>query len=154
VGAGSSTTLDEIGVSKEIDESGRYDSVRKRITAISDEKARAEARRKSTGSKYGLGSVQAITQEGQLVSASGTGSQLSIYAFGAEKLILVVGTQKIVRNIEEAMKRIYEYALPLESERIRKAYGGTGSSVSKILTIEKERPGRITLILVKQKLGF
>src|SRR5208337_2190702 len=106
VGEGSSMTLNEIGVTKEIDESGRYDSLRKKIMAISDDKERAEARRKSAGPKYGLGSVQAITQEGQVVSASATGSQLGLYVYGAEKLILVVGTQKIVKNLEEAFKRI------------------------------------------------
>lgn len=154
VGAGSSATLNEIGVTKEIDESGRYDSVRKRIMAITDEKERAEARRKNLGPRYGLGSVQAITQEGQLVSASATGSQLSLYVFGAEKLILVAGTQKIVKNIDDAFRRINEYVLQLESERMRKLYGAPGSSVNKILIIEKERPGRIHLFLVKQKLGF
>ena len=153
VGAGSSTTLDEIGVTKEIDESGKYDSIRKRIREISDEKERAAARRKMIGPRYSMGSVQAITEDGQVVAASATGSQLGYYVYGAEKLVLVAGTNKIVKNLDEAFKRIYEHALPLESERMRKAYG-MGSSVNKILVFERERPGRITLILVKQKLGF
>jgi L-lactate utilization protein LutC len=154
VGSGSSTTLNEAGITKEIDESGRYDSVRKKLMAIADEKQRAEARRKSYSPKYGLGSVQAITQDGQLVAASASGSQLSLYVYGAEKLILVVSTNKIVKDIDEAIRRINEYVLPLESERVKKAYNMPGSNVNKILIIEKERPGRITLILVKQKLGF
>ena len=52
------------------------------------------------------------------------------------------------------MKRIYEHTLPLENERALKVYG-VSSNVSKILIINKEtKPKRITIILVKEKLGF
>jgi len=71
-------------------------------------------------------------------------------------VIWVVGTQKIVKNVDEGMKRIYEYVLPLESVRLNKAYNiSTGSFVSKLLILNREIvPGRITIILVKEKLGF
>ena len=66
----------------------------------------------------------------------------------------VVGAQKVVKNVDEGVKRIYEYVLPLENERARKAYG-VGSNVSKLLIINKEiRSERVKLILVKEKLGF
>jgi hypothetical protein len=88
------------------------------------------------------------------VIASNTGSQLAGYAASAAHVIWVVGTQKIVPNLDEAMKRIYEYTLPLEDERILQAYG-INSNVSKLLIVHKEiTPGRTTLILVKEKLGF
>ncbi|HVC58360.1 MAG TPA: lactate utilization protein [Candidatus Acidoferrales bacterium] len=150
----SSTTLAEIGVSKEIDESGEFDSLRKRIMAITDSAERNEFRRKTLSPEYGIGSVQAITEDGQVVVASASGSQLPVYAYGATKLIWVVGTQKIVKDMETAMKRIYEHTLELESERVKVAYGMARSSVNKILIFEREKPGRITLIFVKQKLGF
>jgi hypothetical protein len=102
-----------------------------------------------------LGSVHAVTEEGQLVIASNTGSQLGAYAYGSEKVVWVVGTQKIVKNLDEAMKRIYEYVLPLESERVKKAYGMERSNVSKLLIINKEvKPGRAVVVLVKESLGF
>lgn len=155
VGSGSSATVNEIGVTEIIEESGKYVSLRKKIREISDDKQRAEARRKMLGSRFGIGSVQAITEDGQLVAASATGSQLALYVYGVEKLVLVAGTNKIVKDLDSAYRRIYEYALPLESERLNKAYGTTrGSSVNKILIIERDWPGRINLILVKQKLGF
>ncbi|HUY70189.1 MAG TPA: lactate utilization protein [Candidatus Baltobacteraceae bacterium] len=150
----SSTTLAEIGVSKDIDESGEFDSLRKRIMAITDAAERNEFRRKTLSPDYGIGSVQAVTEDGQVVIASASGSQLPVYAYGATKLIWVVGTQKIVKDMDAAMKRIYEQALPLESERVKVAYGMARSSVNKILVFEREKPGRITLIFVKQKLGF
>jgi hypothetical protein len=86
---------------------------------------------------------------------SNTGSQLPAYVYGADKVIFIVGTQKIVKNLDEAMKRVYEYVLPLESERAKKAYGVPGSFISKVLLINREmNPERIHLIFVNEKLGF
>jgi len=101
-----------------------------------------------------VSSVHAVTEDGHLLIASNTGSQLSAEAYAGGRVILVVGTQKIVKDNNEGIRRIYEYCLPLEDERARKVYG-MGSNVSKILIINKEIfPKRITVILVKEKLGF
>lgn len=95
-----------------------------------------------------------MTEDGQVVIASATGSQLPSYAYGASNVIWVVGTQKIVKNLDEAMKRVYEYVFPLEKERAMKV-AGMKSSVNKILLINKEAtPGRIHIIFVQEKLGF
>ena len=89
-----------------------------------------------------------------MVIAAQSGSQLSPYAFSVARVIWVVGTQKIVRNLDEAFRRIREHCLPLEDARARKAYG-VGSSINKILIIEREIvPNRITMVFVKEKLGF
>ncbi len=150
----SSVTLDETGISAEI-EGGDYVSVKKAVMSLGDDVQRAEARRKSSHSEYVVGSVHAVTQDGQVLVASGSGSQLPFYAYSSKHVIWVVGTQKIVRNLDDAMKRLYEYVLPLESERIRKAYPSrSGSSVNKVLIFEKEMPGRIKLVFVKERLGF
>ena len=106
-------------------------------------------------SDYSLGSVHAVTEGGEVVIASNTGSQIPAYAYGSPKVIWVVGTQKIVKDMNMAMKRVYDYVLPLESDRAHKAYGVSGSNVSKILILNKEiTPKRITMILVKEKIGF
>ena len=150
----SSVTLDETGISKEIEESGRYVSVRKRISAISDKEKRNEMRRMCGAAQYAIGSVHAVTVDGQVMFASQSGSQLSPYAFSAANVIWVVGTQKIVKDVEEGFRRLREHCLVLENERAKKAYGA-GSSINKILIIEKEIvPNRIKLIFVKEKLGF
>jgi L-lactate utilization protein LutC len=150
----SSTTLAEMSVSKEIQESGRYVSVKKKITSTSNEEERHAARRASLSSDYMIGSVHAVTEEGQIVIASNSGSQLAPYAYGAANVIWVVGTQKIVKNLEDAFLRIKEYVFPLEDARMRKTYG-IGSNISKILIFEKEvAPKRIKLVFVKEKLGF
>ncbi len=150
---GSSTTMNEIGATKEIEESGKYVAVKKKFQEISDPGKRAQARRQATSSDYGTGSVQAITEDGQMFVASATGSQIGFYSFGAMKVVLVAGTQKIVKDMPSALDRIYDYVLPLENERAKTAYNGT-SSVNKILIINKDFPGRISIVLVKEKLGF
>lgn len=149
-----STTADQIGLSKAIDESGNYDSTRKKIMALPQSEMRTQARRINSAVDYVLGSVHAVTQDGHVIIASNSGSQLSPYVYSAAHVVWVVGAQKIVKNVDEGIKRIYEYTFKLEDERMRKAYG-MGSGVSKILIINKEiTPDRITMILVKEKLGF
>ena len=86
---------------------------------------------------------------------SSSGSQLAFYVYGAAKVIWVVGTQKIVKNLDEAFKRLYEYTLPLVSDLYIKEASYPGTSVDKILIVEKEPvPNRTTLIFVRERLGF
>ena len=152
----SSVTLDTIGIPKEINESGKYASVRNKLNSMNRETQGEEMLKLGAAPDYVLGSVHAVTEDGQVLIASNTGSQLSAYASGASHVIWVVGVQKIVKNNDEAIKRIYDYVLPLESERMNKAYNVTmGSFVSKLLIINREiNPGRIIVILVGEKLGF
>jgi hypothetical protein len=101
-----------------------------------------------------LGSVHAVTETGSLVTASAGGSQLGPYVAGAGRVILVVGTQKIVSDIDEGLRRIDEYSFPLEEARAQAAYG-RHTGVNKILIINRElSPGRITVVLVDEVLGF
>lgn len=149
-----SVTLQQIGITKHIEESGDYDPLGARIRAISDENERNRLRKLSLSPEYGIGSVHAVTEDGQIVDVSASGSQIPVYSYGATNLILVVGAQKIVKNLDEALKRVYDYVLPLESERVREAYKMPGSSVNMILILEKSWKGRIKVIFVKEKLGF
>jgi hypothetical protein len=149
-----STTLQQTGIEKEIMGSGRYKLVRRRIEALVEQKKEDEQRAAGAAPEWAVGSVHALTQTGQFLIASNTGSQLAAYAYGAKNVIWVISTKKIVKNLEDGLARINEYSLPLEDERARKVYG-VGSAVNKILIINKEiRPQRITAILVKEDLGF
>lgn len=153
-----SVTLDTIGLSAEINESGKYDSVKTKLTKMNRETDHREMQSIGAAPEYAVGSVHAVTQNGQVLIASNTGSQLAAYSYGANHVIWVVGAQKIVKNLEEGFTRIHEHILPQESVRARKAYGLPDtwhSNVSKLLTVSKEvNPDRIILILVKEKLGF
>ncbi len=153
-----SVTLSTLGIVKEINESGTYNSVRAQFAKMDPSKPEdaLEMKRLGAAPQWTIGSVHAVTQEGVVVIASNTGSQLPAYAYGAGHVVWVVGAQKIVKNLDEAMRRIYEYVLPLESERANKAYNmNKGSFVSKMLVVNREvQPGRISMIIVKEKLGF
>lgn len=151
---GTSVTLDESGLTKELNESGKYVSVRdKFMTLWGQEDKKQEMRRLGSVSDYALGSVHAISQDGQVFIASRTGSQLPNYVFGANKVIWVVGVQKIVKDLNEALERIESHSLPLEDKRAQAAYG-TGSEISKLLVYRTETPGRITILLVNEAVGY
>lgn len=153
----SSTTLDTIGLSEEINkESSKFNPVRGKLYAMDRQTQELEMNRLGAAPHWTVGSVHAVTEDGHLLIASNTGSQLPAYAYGSLHVIWVVGTQKIVKNTDEGIKRIYEYVLPLESKRANKAYNiTTGSFVSKLLIVNRElMPGRITVIFVGEKLGF
>ena len=151
-----SVTLDSIDVNEIINKSGKYISVRDKLSSIDRNKDKMEMKRLGAAPEYTIGSVHAVTEDGKVVVVSNTGSQLPAYAYGAGKVIWVAGAQKIVKNLDEAMKRIYDYILPLESVRLNKAYNiSTGSYVSKVLIFNREfEQDRIHLILVKENLGF
>jgi hypothetical protein len=150
---GLSETMRELGVTSEIEGSGRYDAIRPKLNQLDRETQHREIRKLATAPDYMLGSVHAVTEDGVLVAASGTGSQLAPYVNGAGKLILVVGSQKIVRDVEEALRRVRQYSLPLEDARM-KSLGRPGSLIGKILLLQWERPGRITVILLEGPIGF
>jgi len=151
---GASQTLDVSGISDEIDQSGRYEPVRPRMFSMDRHTQADEIRHMSASPDVMLGSVHAVTESGSLVTASFGGSQLGPYVSGAGRVILVVGTQKIVSDLEEGLRRIDEYAFPLEDARAQAAYG-IHSGVSKVLIINREIvAGRITVVFVDEVLGF
>jgi hypothetical protein len=151
---GASQTLEVSGIIEEIEKSGRYEPIRPRIWSMDRKTQADEIRRLSSSPDVMLGSVHAVTETGALLAASMSGSQLGPYATGAGRVILVVGTQKIVSDVEEGLRRIEEYAFPLEDARAQAAYG-IHSGVNKVLIINREvTPGRITVVLVDEVLGF
>ena len=155
-----SRTLQTIGVADEIDEPSemagppRYEAVRPRLMQMDRTTQAAEARRLGTSPDHAVGSVHAVTEHGEVVVASASGSQLAAYVYGAGAVIWVVGGQKVVPDLDAAFRRVYEYSFPREDERAREAYG-IGSGVNKLLVVNREFvPGRISVILVKEELGF
>jgi hypothetical protein len=151
---GASQSLELTGIVAEIEGSGHYQALRPRIWSMDRNTQADEIRRLSAAPDVMLGSVHAVTETGSLVAASMGGSQLGPYASGAGRVILLVGTQKIVSDLDEALLRIDEYAFPLEDARAQAAYG-IHSAVNKVLIINREfTPGRITVVFVDEVLGF
>ena len=147
-----SVTLKESEIEEAIDR-GPYDSARARLAKLNPQTQLREMKVVAGQTDFALGSVHAVTQDGTLVIASASGSQLPSYAWGAANVIFVVGAQKLVSDLDAARERIYEHSLKLEDVRALEAYG-QNSRVGKILEIHQEDPGRIHVILVRQSIGF
>jgi hypothetical protein len=153
VHSGSSVTLQELGVLDEIEGSGRYNALRPRMFEM-DRATQAREIRKLTGTPdVFLASAHALTRDGRLLVASASGSQMGPISSGAGRVILVVGTQKIVENLDEAYRRLEEHVLPLENERAMVAYG-MSSSINQTLTLNSGGQGRISVVLVPEAIGF
>ncbi len=106
------------------------------------------------GGRYFLGSVQAITATGEVIGADASGSRQAFYVFGPPHVIWVAGINKLVPTLEDGLKRLREIALPLEDRRMKRL-GAPGSHIGKLIIFEREQqPGRITLVLVGEPLGF
>lgn len=151
-----STTLDQIGFTDLlISGKCKWKNLKGEILAEKDATKQGELRKKSTLSEYTIGSINAITETGEILMVNATGSAIPAYAFSSDNIILIVGIQKIVPSIEEGFKRLREYCFPLEDKRM-KSIGYSGSTLGKFLLFEKEmNPNRrITLIFVNEKLGF
>ena len=149
-----SRTLELIGLAADIEHATRFQPVRARLRSLDRTTQQREMRRLTAGPDVLVGSVHAITEQGQVLIASAVGIQLSSAAYGAGSVIWVVGTQKLVRTLEDGLRRIQEYSYPLEDVRTCQVYG-QASAINKLLIINGEMlPGRITIVLVKQNLGF
>jgi L-lactate utilization protein LutC len=150
----SSQTLEQLGIPAELEKSEQYHLVREELKKMDPKTQNREMIKLGQTPEYVLGSVHAVTEDGQVLVASNTGSQLGPYASGAAHVIWVVGAQKIVRDLDEGIRRIEEYAYPREDERLRQAKG-VPSAVNKVLFVNKEvQPGRVTMIIVKEELGY
>lgn len=148
-----SVTLDKAGLTDELN-SDKYVSVRDKFMQFYGQPDKAvEMKRIGSGADYAIGSVHAITQDGQVIIASASGSQLPNYVYGASNVIWVVGSQKIVKDLAEGLEGVENYTFHLEDQRAQKTYGAH-SSINKLLIYRKEPSGRITIILVKEPAGF
>ena len=106
-----SETLSTIGYTEFMHGNDRYVNLHDQMMAQADPAAQREFRRKTTTADNFVGSVQAIAETGEIVVASGSGSQIGAYSYGAKRLILVAGTQKICPTLGEAEARTRGYTL-------------------------------------------
>jgi len=151
---GASETLRLSGIDADINTSGRYDAVKSRSLAMDRATQMDEIRRLISTPDVIVGSVHAVTETGSLVVASASGSQLPGYAGGAARAIWIVGAQKVVPDLSTALRRVEEHCLPLESARAQAVYGQP-SAVNRLLILNAEPyPGRGTVLLLREAIGF
>jgi LUD domain len=149
-----SETLRLSGIDADINTGGRFLAVRPRTLAMDRVADADDIRRLRATPDFVVGSVHAVTDGGSLVIASGTGSQLPAYAGGAARVIWIVGAQKLVPDLPAALRRVEDHCLPLESARALAVYGSP-SAVNSLLVLNAElRPGRCTVLLLREAIGF
>jgi L-lactate utilization protein LutC len=155
---GASATLKEIGFEAELAHQNQsWNYLRTGILIEKDPAAQLELRRRAARADYYVGSVQAIAETGEIVAASGSGSQLAPYAYSSAHIIWVVGGQKIVPNLQTALRRVREYCVPKVEEMARGMGRPELGVLGKLLIFEREMPyvsRSIRLILVNEALGF
>ena len=164
---GGSTTLEQIGFLDALKD-GPYDWLRPRVKAVDDPEERTRARRRATIADYFIGGINAITEAGEIVNADGSGNRISAYAFGAGRLFLVAGVNKIVPDIASAFERLRNVAAVEEARHLgmstpcaltgrcdNAACRGPDRQCGKVLVIENEKiPGRICVVMIGAALGY
>jgi hypothetical protein len=151
---GASETLRLSGIEQDINDSGRYDAIRTRGLKMDRATQLAEIWRLMSSPDVIVGSAHAVTETGSLVIASASGSQLPGYAGGSLRAIWVVGAQKVVPDLNTALRRVEEHCLPLESDRAMRVYGQP-SAVNRLLVLNAElERGRGTVLLLREAIGF
>ena len=149
-----SVTLEGIGIAGDIERSGRYRPIRLQLYQMDREMQKQEMRRIAAAPDFVVGSAHAVTEDGSVLIASASGSQLGPIVSGAGRVILVVGGQKVVPDLATGLRRLHEYSFRLEDARARLAYG-VPSGVNSILIVSRVRArDRVTVILVRESLGF
>ncbi len=155
VSHGTSTTLIEIGLVdylKRPDCGYRYGNSTWQAETDAMRRSRVRARVTAESDAF-LGGVQAICETGEVVCADASGGRQAGYVYGPTQVIWVAGVNKLVLSLEDGLRRLRMIALPQEEARMKKE-GAPGSWIGKIVIYERERPGRIFLVLVGETLGF
>ena len=148
-----SKTLEDLGLFPILNDSGRYDALRPRYMKMDRATQGREIRKLTAAPDYMLGSVQAVTLDGALITVSYSASQIGPYAGGAGRVILVVGSQKIVPDLDAGIRRAREHVQPYEDARLREQLG-VGTRLAKLLvTFLEARPGRTTVVFVREPVG-
>jgi len=104
---------------------------------------------------YVVSTVDAVTESGDFIVADGSGTRIVPYVSNT-KVIVLVGANKVVADVETGKDRLSSYVYALESARVRKVYGWPGAYLAHALTISTNGavPGRIHFVIVKEHFGF
>lgn len=158
VNNGSSTTLHQIGLVDYLKDSATngWNNLHAASITETDPEKKTAAQQAAHFADYYLGSVHALTENGEIVIASASGSQLPSIVHTAKNIIFVVSTMKIMPNLEGALDRLRTHVVPLEDNRMKSVNIG-GTALAKILLFEMEPAfmGRkVHVIFVNEELGF
>lgn len=159
---GGSVTMNEIGLSEAL-HNGKYQLI-DRDAAPPEEKRKLM--RQGLLADYFISGANAVSEDGEIVNIDGNGNRVGTIVYGPDHVVIIAGMNKVVKTLEDAVKRARTIAAPINKQR----FGGTTPCVKtgscgdckaedciccQILVTRVCRPaGRIKVILVGEELGF
>ncbi len=175
IGVGGSATLDECGI-LELIKDKKYRFIDRYESGISGD----EVKRRhiaALGADVYISGTNAVTENGELYNVDGNGNRIAAIAFGPDSVIIVAGYNKIVKDLDDAVKRVKMIAAPANTKRLScnsycKEFGeckalakGEGGMTDGCMTdgriccdylilARQRKHGRIKVILVEKELGF
>lgn len=163
VGCGGSDTINSLGIKEELYKRD-FKVIDRDKAKDADEKYNIE--RETFYADYYLMSTNAITEDGILVNMDGHCNRVACLCFGPKQVIMVVGMNKVTKDIDSAISRLRNVAAPINNQR----FGGnrpcqvTGSCANclaqgcicdqLVITRNSMDPDRIHVILVDEVLGY
>lgn len=162
IGYGGSETVDENGFKEYLSEKGHEFIVRENYKTAEEKK---ELNAKLINADAFLMSSNAITLEGELVNIDGAGSRLAFMLYGPETVYVIAGMNKVVEDVDSAIKRVKCTAAPKNTVRLNKdtpcaKSGRCGDCykdsicASTVITRMSRVPNRIKVILIGETLGY
>lgn len=164
IGFGGSTTVKEIGLFDYLVQND-YNLINPYKPGLSRDEV-FDLRKKALTADLFVTGTNAITLEGELVNIDGYGNRVAAITFGSKKVFLFVGMNKIVRNREQAIDRIFDYAAPINAKRLNRDVPCVKSGFCEncdspericnhlVITMKQSFPDRIKIFLINEKLGF
>ena len=161
VGLGGSVSVQEIGLldyllnKKDITLFNQYED------GISMDE-NIKRRRQGLVSDIFVTSTNALTKDGKLVNADGSGNRVAAFSYGPTNVLLIVGINKIVEDLEAGFKRVMEVAAIKNIDRMNKKAISFGKEpkhnidniANKFSWVKADDKDRIIIILVNEELGY
>ncbi|WP_298754478.1 lactate utilization protein [uncultured Arcobacter sp.] len=161
VGLGGSVTVGEIGLLE-------YITNKKDITVHNQYEAgitmdeNKERRRQGLVSDIFVTGINALTKDGKIVNADGSGNRVAAFCYGPKKILAIVGVNKIVENLEDGFKRVMEVAAVKNIDRMNNKAIEMGKEprhnldniANKFTWVKADDKDRITIILINEELGY
>jgi hypothetical protein len=164
IGVGGSTTVQNLGILEILAKRGNL-ILDHNKAGLSPEEVLNLRRKQLTCDTFMTGS-NAITLDGKLVNTDGVGNRVASMIFGPKQVIILAGTNKIVKDEEEARKRIRTIAAPINNKRLNKPNPCTVTGecmdcqgptrICNITTILKKKPSLtpFSVFILNEELGF
>ena len=164
VAVGGSETLSELGVLEHL-RSGRYDFLDRYKAGLTPEEVTNIFKQSFLADAY-LSGCNAITENGELYNVDGNGNRVAAMLYGPDKVIVICGVNKIVKDVDEAIKRNREISAPMNAKRLNRktpcakvGYCMDCNSPERICNeytlIKKQRlPERMHVIFLNENLGY